>query len=505
MTRSGTFWLFTLAILLVILLISSAVQKSFWEDEAFTAHVAAGGLERISQYSKLDSRHIYMNHQPLMYIVASYWGRLFGYNELGLRSLSIIFAVLTLVFAYLFASESFGQRTAIFAMILLAISPLFIMYAHNARYYSFLAFQTVLAVYAMYRFESSNRFIYLFVYIAACTVLLYLIILSISVFLGCNFWWFIQWWRKGSHKLPEVVYWLLAQAAVLVLFIGGFRYILNTIQYYPDVTEIQNWLFDIFKRIAYLGYSFSVSETISPINPIAWIGLLVVIGIAAFALWINRKDINFWLLVIMVTMILVFNLVASFHPTLVRSWQANSSRSLYALPFFLIWLGTGIAKMKPNVGLIMTGILILVYGVGLFNYFSNNQFIRPMFTVNWHEIIQNISSEAQADAVVICNRGDYACDYYSQRYELNKIRSNNWEDIKKDDPSEVWWVQTNLIREIDGEAQENTVFNNISKQYVQSETFNYAPQDPSIRDFKSKFLNSRVYEYRVNVIRFYNP
>jgi uncharacterized membrane protein len=499
MTRSGTFWLLTLVILLVILLLSSAVQKSFWEDETLTASTAAGGLERISQLAKRDM------HPPLMYIVASYWGRLFGYNELGLRSLSIIFAVLTLVFAYLFASEAYGQRTAIFAIILLAISPLFVMYAHNARYYSLSAFLTILAVYAMYRFESSNRFIYLFVYIAACTVLLYLIFLSISVFLACNIWWFIQWWRKGSHKFSHVVYWLLAQATVLVLFIVGFRYLLNAIQNYPNVIEFQNWLFDIIKRIAYLGYSFSVSETISPTNPIAWIGLLVVIGIAVFALWINRKDSNFWLLVIMVTMILVFTLMASFHPSLISTWQNNSSRSLYALPFFLIWLGTGIAKMKPNVGLIMTGILVLVYGVGLFNYFSNNQFIRPIFTVNWNEIIQNISSKAQADAVVICNRGDYACFYYSQRYELDTYRSNNWEDIKKDDPSEVWWVQINLTREIEGEAQEITVFNNISKQYVQSETFNYAPQDPSIRDFKSKFFNLREYEYRVNVIRFYNP
>ncbi|MGB7117485.1 MAG: glycosyltransferase family 39 protein [Anaerolineales bacterium] len=499
MTRSGTFWLITLAILLVILLLSSAVQKSFWEDETLTAHTAAGGLERISQLAKRDM------HPPLMYIVASYWGRLFGYNELGLRSLSIIFAVLTLVFAYLFASEAFEQRTAIFAIILLAISPLFIMYAHNARYYSFSAFLTILAVYAMYRFESSNRFIYLFVYIAACTALLYLIFLSISVFLACNIWWFIQWWRKGSHKFSQVVYWLSAQAAVFVLFTVGSRYLLNAIQNYPNDIEFQNWLFDILKRIAFFGYSFSVGETISPTNPIAWIGLLVVIGIAVFALWINRKNINFWLLVIMVMLILILNLVASFNARLISTWQNISYRSLFALPFFLIWLGTGISKMRPNVGLVITFILVLVHGVGLFNYFSNNQYIRPMFTVNWHEIFQNIYSNAQADTVVICNRGDYSCFYYSQRYELDTYRSNNWEDIKKDDPSEVWWVQTNLIREIESEAQENTVFNNISKQYVQSETFNYAPQDSSIRDFKSRFLNLREYEYRVNVIRFYNP
>ena len=69
----------------------------------------------------------------------------------------------------------------------------------------------------------------------------------------------------------------------------------------------------------------------------------------------------------------------------------------------------------------------------------------------------------------------------------------------------MWWVQSNVAGEVKYEAQEKTVLNNISSQYFQFAPFNYAPQNPSIWVSKSKFFNSREYEYRLDVIRFYNP
>ena len=128
-----------------------------------------------------------------------------------------------------------------------------------------------------------------------------------------------------------------------------------------------------------------------------------------------------------------------------------------------------------------------------------------MFTVNWHEIMQDIDDNARTNAIVICNRGDSACVYYSNKYGFDTYRAENWKDIKATSPSEVWWVQTNLIREIKHESQEKKIIASVSEEFSESEVQHYAPQDPAIRSFKSKFLNAREYEYRVDVFRFYNP
>ena len=47
-------------------------------------------------------------------------------------------------------------------------------------------------------------------------------------------------------------------------------------------------------------------------------------------------------------------------------------------------------------------VLLVVYAGGIYNYFTNQQVIKPFLTVPWREIFTDIYAQAVDDAVVVC-------------------------------------------------------------------------------------------------------
>lgn len=87
---------------------------------------------------------------PLYYFFLHYWMILFGTTEAGIRGLSILFHVLTILIAFLIArniiASRIGQLGLTFAV---ALNPFLVQYAFEARPYSMLAFLTTLCVYLL--------------------------------------------------------------------------------------------------------------------------------------------------------------------------------------------------------------------------------------------------------------------------------------------------------------------------------------------------------------------
>jgi 4-amino-4-deoxy-L-arabinose transferase-like glycosyltransferase len=113
--------------------VTAALQKSFWEDEAFTATVAQQDLSSVLVTITKDV------HPPLYLVVISSWEKIFGSSELALRMFSILCVILTLLLIYKLTVEILDDRAGIVVMVLLSLSPLYIMFGHNARYYALAA------------------------------------------------------------------------------------------------------------------------------------------------------------------------------------------------------------------------------------------------------------------------------------------------------------------------------------------------------------------------------
>jgi uncharacterized membrane protein len=494
-TRTSKILLITIFLAALALLAGAAAQKSFWEDEAFTARIAQNNLDGVLEATARDV------HPPLYLLLVSQWGALFGYEELGLRSLSIFFALVTLILAYKLAAAAAGPRAGLFTLAVLAFSPLFVMYAHNARYYSMTAAFSLLAVYATYRFQVTRRWPYLLVYVFSGTLLLYLLFAAAAVLLACNLWWLVSWWRERPRS--GIIAWLLAQVAVMLLYLPGYRIFATVLEKgggFPST--LVDWLLEIFKRVGYLGFVFGVGETYSPLNPLAWLGLLLVAALAVIALLRRARKAGLWLALMVLLAVALTNIVISLDSAVATTWQNISYRAFYGLPFLAIVVGVGLSTLRPRSGLAISALLLVVYAAGIGNYFSNRQFIRPIYAVPWRQIFTQIRAQAPPDAVVICNRTDYACPYYAGRFGIERYKPTDWESLAAKPPSELWWLNSNLGLSRYDEDPELAILQQVQTAYACFDIYNYGLQEASIRWIKSALMGQQDYEYRLNVYKF---
>jgi hypothetical protein len=128
-------------------------HQGFWFDEGNTAllvHFSPGKM--IGLIPQTEST------PPLYYCVAWVWARIFGYGEVGLRSLSAVAGVLTIPVAFAAADKLVSRRAGVIAAALTACNPLLIWYSQEARSYSLLVFLTAVALLAFaYAKETPTR------------------------------------------------------------------------------------------------------------------------------------------------------------------------------------------------------------------------------------------------------------------------------------------------------------------------------------------------------------
>lgn len=126
-------------------------KTSIWFDEAFGAYLTRFDIFDIAKYTAMDV------HPPLYYWFLKIWGLFFGYNELGLRSMSVFFGVVSIIFGYLLIKRLFNDKIARFSLIFMVFSPMFIRYAQEMRMYTMIAAIAVAATYFLVLAIESNK------------------------------------------------------------------------------------------------------------------------------------------------------------------------------------------------------------------------------------------------------------------------------------------------------------------------------------------------------------
>lgn len=127
-----------------VALASSTVTKfSIWFDEAFGSYLVRFDFISIARYTASDV------HPPVYYWFLKLWTMTLGNTELAIRSMSIFFGAVTIIFAFLLVLRLFGRRTAYLTIVFLVLSPMFIRYSQEARMYTLLTAEIVAATYLL--------------------------------------------------------------------------------------------------------------------------------------------------------------------------------------------------------------------------------------------------------------------------------------------------------------------------------------------------------------------
>ena len=117
--------------------------QSLGYDEGYSVALARQSLSAIAAQTAADIQ------PPLYYDLLHFWMQLFGTSEAAVRSLSLLFGLLTMPLLYALGRRLFGPATGLLAALLGAISPFWIWYAQEARNYTLVTFLGVLSSYLL--------------------------------------------------------------------------------------------------------------------------------------------------------------------------------------------------------------------------------------------------------------------------------------------------------------------------------------------------------------------
>lgn len=110
--------------------VRESLRTPLWFDEIYIVAVARQGFLGVVRTVARDI------HPPLQFLLRWAWIRIGGESEQWLRSLSILLALLSLVWTYRLGRRLFGRFPALFAVLLLAVSPIHIRYSPEVEDYS---------------------------------------------------------------------------------------------------------------------------------------------------------------------------------------------------------------------------------------------------------------------------------------------------------------------------------------------------------------------------------
>lgn len=118
------------------------LTESLWGDEGFSAIAV--------QQPFLDTLGVVMRDTapPLFYIVGWTWGRLFGFSEVSLRSLSLLLMTGAAVFAGMIVWRLSKDKVAsVMTFLLASLAPFLVPYAFEWRMYALLNFMVMGSIY----------------------------------------------------------------------------------------------------------------------------------------------------------------------------------------------------------------------------------------------------------------------------------------------------------------------------------------------------------------------
>ncbi len=118
-------------------------KSSIWFDEAFGAYLIRFNFWDIARYTAADV------HPPLYYWLLKLWSMLFGNSELALRSMSVLFGAIAIVFGYLLIHRLFGKKAARVSLLFMALSPMLVRYGQEMRMYTLVTAIALAATYVL--------------------------------------------------------------------------------------------------------------------------------------------------------------------------------------------------------------------------------------------------------------------------------------------------------------------------------------------------------------------
>lgn len=357
-------WLrFFLVILLVLGLFFrfyNLDRKVYWHDEVYTSIRSLGytqeevvqqafdgrviGIEDLHKYQYFNpdkslSDTLYSlvqhpEHPPLYYLMVRFWMQVFGDFVKTPRGLSALFSVLTLPCIYWLCLELFNSSlVGWIAVALLAVSPFHVLYAQEAREYSFWTVTILLSSLSLLRAIRLNTKLSWGIYAVTLVLSLYTFLFSGFVAIGHGIYVVVT--ERFKFSKTVLAYFLASSAGLLAFAPWIFVIIANFSQFnektaWTKVQELPSYLvtrWGLHLSSVFVDFGLRLEHPFTYLAPPV---LLVLVGYAIYCLC-RHTPLEVWLFVLTLTGVSAIALIL---PDLILGGRRSIS-SRYFIPCYI--------------------------------------------------------------------------------------------------------------------------------------------------------------------------
>jgi len=419
-------------------------QKALWSDElASIQRVQLGFPEHVRA---LRGVH------PLYEILLRGWMPADG-SDAWLRIPSAVFGSVALVLVWMLARNMFGDRPALVAAALFALSPLHLMFSRIGRPYALSVLLVALSSLLLWRMRRGGTSIEWAAYVLATTLSLYANFLACAISLAQNVFMFVlclsstgfepvrsehgqdaRATRDGegasarSHQNGRrlLVRWVMSQVLIGLLFLPWLIYSLPGAAEFGSDTVYRARQFGLFAKFLYLPFTFCLGETVHPLNP-----ALVPAGAAGFGMAFAAGVLSLWRRRDHAALFVAAHVGVTFLIGLFFA-AASPKHLTVILPAWGLLIACGLVALPRRLAPVAAALVLASVGGSLVNYFTNREFADADMVTPWRKIAAAVEKdEGPHDALVIGYHGDRGVHdmfrrYYRGRLEPEYLDFEDW-------------------------------------------------------------------------------
>jgi uncharacterized membrane protein len=277
-----------------------------------------------AQPSPIDTIKVTANgapqHPPLYWLLLRFWMQAFGNSVSALRSLSVIFSVLTFPALYWVCWELFGSAiVGWIAIALVAVSPVHIFQAQNARPYSLWILMSVVSSAALFWALRRDRKLNWLIYGITLSLSLYTYLFSGFVLISHAIYVIA---REGIRKTKAALSYLITLGLVILSFLPWMMVVLLNVRTADKMTSwtaepvdskvdlIWAWVKNLADIFLFWNVQF---ESILPIQESLFVFSLGVafVGLTIYAFYFlqQRSSKKEWFFVLTLTGVTILTLI----------------------------------------------------------------------------------------------------------------------------------------------------------------------------------------------------
>jgi len=341
------------------------------------------------------------------------WMKIFGDSEFAVRSMSVLFGVLSVFFIYILASELFSETVGLISSFLLSISPFHIYYSQQNLLYTLFLLLAILSTLIFVRVYNTNKKILYLAYFIVNILLCYTHFFGLYILLIHNA--SLYFFKKSDFFKKK---WLITQGLLIILVVF-FIFLILYMEPRPNQIGQLDWIskpnfgliIDTLKALAYGGEKLAQGGngleigagrlTVAKLLILIYALLLMKAGLLYKIFTVDKGSLSntsifkkqkiiflFSWLVIPVLLTFIFSFL--FFPVYVVRYL------IIIIPAFLILLALGILNIKSLKKKLFVFFLILILdSQALFVYFH------PIETPSWREISSKVKEMAAPEDMLV--------------------------------------------------------------------------------------------------------